>query len=544
MHATEDLTNAGSLSAAGRRELDQIPRILRRRSWAIISCIVIVAGAAFGLSRLQQTKYAATSALYFATNNLDSTYLGGTVLPPSADPTREAATNLSLVELPSVATQTATALRVPRSRVAADISAASAGHSDIVDVTATDHDPVFAAKLASAYADQFVIFRRDSDRAKVATARQLVNAQLAQLTPAERSSAQGRSLQSQAERLSIVASLQTGNAEVVQRAGVPTAPSSPRTPRNVELGLVVGLLLGIAAAFLLDRVDQRMRTPDELEAVFGLPVLAAIPESPDLGSRQTGKAMEPAAAESFRLLRARLRYFNIDQAIRTLVITSVAPGEGKTTVAEYLAEAAATAVSGNRVLLLEADLRRPRLGREFGLNTFPGLAEVLTHDAPLAEVVQRVNRTDGAGNNSVGSFDVIVAGANPPNHAELLESERMGALLEFLAERYDMVVIDTPPSGVVSDGIPLMSHADGVIIVSAIGQSTRTGAEHLRAQLARLEAPVLGVVANRVKTGRGRTGYYNSYYDDASADRSRPSVRRGSANGGARPLSRTATSGP
>jgi receptor protein-tyrosine kinase len=284
------------------------------------------------------------------------------------------------------------------------------------------------------------------------------------------------------------------------------------------LGLVLGLLLGVGLAFLFEHLDRRIRDVRELEDVYGLPVLAAVPESAAFAPSSLSGRPDPqstelpfAEAETFRMLRARLRYFNVDRQLRTLVVTSVAPEEGKTTVSQYLASTAARS-SSSRVLLLEADLRRPRLAREHGLASVPGLAELLTHGIGLQEVIQHVQLGD-AGNGADGgkTLDVIVAGADPPNAAELLESDGMGALLDDLSSIYDLVVIDTPPTAVVADAIPLMSRVSGVLVVSQAGRSSRDAAAQLRVQLERLGAPALGVVANRVKVGRGG-GYYGYGY--------------------------------
>jgi capsular exopolysaccharide synthesis family protein len=279
------------------------------------------------------------------------------------------------------------------------------------------------------------------------------------------------------------------------------------------LGFILGLLFGIASALLLERLDRRIKDVSELEELYGLPVLCDVPESPALGSSQSEEVHGFVVAESFRMLRARLRYFNIDHEIRSLIVTSVGPAEGKTTIAQNLAAAAASTGS-TRVLLLEADLRRPRLAGNLGLTAAPGLAEFLTHAVGLDKVVQRLTIEAGDEGRAEKGLDVIVAGINPPNPAELLESDKMADLLDRLAAIYDLVIIDTPPAGLIADVIPLLSRVGGIVIVSSVGKSSRDGAAHFRAQLAQLGAPVLGVVANRVKhrAGDGYYGGYNTYY--------------------------------
>jgi capsular exopolysaccharide synthesis family protein len=511
-------------SGSRRGELDHLLRAIRGRRDLILLCALVVPLVALALSLTQQKRYSATAGLLFRDAQLDQKLFNSSVLPPSSDPAREAATNSDLVGLEAIAQRTATALggRETPGAVAGAISTSPEGQSNIVNITATDPNPAFAARLANTYAQQFIAFRRDADRAKIADAQQLVQTQLNELRRSgEAGSPSGVSLQGRAEELGILASLQTGNAELVQPAHVPTSPSSPKTKRNAVLGVLLGLLLGIAAALLLERLDRRIKDVAELEEIYRLPVLCDVPESQVLSANRAGEEQGFAVAEAFRMLRARLRYFNIDREIRSLIVTSVGPAEGKTTVAQNLAAAAASTGS-TRVLLLEADLRRPRLAGNLALSSSPGLAEVLTHGVGLNDVIQRLTLSPGNGVVAEKTLDVIVAGVNPPNPAELLESDKMGDLLDRLAAIYDLVIVDTPPAGLIADVIPLMNRVGGVVIVSSIGRSSRDGATDFREQLVQLGAPVLGVIANRVKHRRGDDYYggYRSYYtstDDTPA---------------------------
>jgi capsular exopolysaccharide synthesis family protein len=179
-----------------------------------------------------------------------------------------------------------------------------------------------------------------------------------------------------------------------------------------------------------------------------------------------------------------------------------AAGVGKSTVAWNLARVAATA---SKVALVETDLRNPSLAHQHGLNSVPGLSAVLTHQVELEKAIQTMEVASAGANGAGGerALDVIVAGANPPNPAELIESKAMSEVLSRLTERYDLVVLDTAPLGVVADAFPLLREVDGVIAVTRLGRSTRDGAERMREQLDRLEAPMLGIVANGIKARRG-----------------------------------------
>jgi len=203
----------------------------------------------------------------------------------------------------------------------------------------------------------------------------------------------------------------------------------------------------------------------------------------------------------FSLIRAHLRFFNVDRDLRTVVIASAAQGDGKTTIARHLAEAAARL--GSRVLLLEVDLRQPTLVQQLDIESGPGLADVLIGAISIGEAIQSVDLEAAPGEGAEGrTLDVLTAGAVlPPNPGELLESNAMETVLERARSVYDLVVIDTPPLTVVSDAFPLLRKVDGVVIVGWVGHSRRDVAERLHQVLASSGAPLLGVIANGSKSG-------------------------------------------
>jgi succinoglycan biosynthesis transport protein ExoP len=484
--------------------------------WPIIVAVALVsAGTAYIWAKHKPKQYSATSALLFQDSQLDQRLFGNQAIGSSSDPTRQAATNLALVGLPTVARLVAQQLKIPTSQVLSDISIGSDSQSDVLTVTATDHDPAVAAGLANAYTQQYIAFRQTADRSQLTQAENTAKSQLAAIAPSQRNSALAQSLQSRSYELGLLASLQTGNAEVVQTATPPTSPSSPNPPRDGVIGLILGLVIGGAVVFALERRDRRIKSIAEIEELYGVPIIGTVPESAALGA--PGAIGTPREQDAFRMIRAQLRYFDVDRDIRRVLVTSADSGEGKSLISLNLARAAGQA-GNKRALLIEADLRRPSLTAMIGLESVAGLSELLSHSQDLAsglrELVIAAESSDDSGRSV--QFDVLLAGATPPNPVELLESTRMVELMSYADSMYDIVIIDTPPIGVVSDPISLVHQVDGVLVVSRLGHSRRDQASRLMKQLRGLNAHVLGVVVNGFQSSA--TGYYGYYRDLSDGD--------------------------
>jgi capsular exopolysaccharide synthesis family protein len=496
--------------------IEQILSVLRRRAIWIALCFVVATGAAYGFSKFETKKYTATASLVFNNNQLGQ-QVAGLPVASSNNQIAQENTNLKLVELGDMAAKTAHLLGQGLTKTTVDeaLTVSSQGESNIVDIAATAKSPTLAADIANTYATEFVTEQQNSNHAYYASALALVNKQLAVLSPKEKAGTAGLALQDRAQSLGVLAELRNGNVQVAQAATVPTSPSSPKTARNTAIGAVLGLLLGLTVAFLLERFDRRIREPKDLEAVYGLPLLGVVPESPAL-ARSTrnggaGRALMPNEAEAFHLIRAHLRYFNVDKELRTLLVASAAPGDGKTTVARHLASAAAR--MGSRVLLVDADLRRPTVAQQLDVSSGPGLADVLIGALSVHDAIQAVALEQPSGEGKGGrTLDVLVAGAAlPPNPGELIESRAMEVLLEGVKSVYDLVVIDTPPLTAVSDAFPLLRKVDGVVIVGRVGRNRRDVAERLHQTLAGAGAPLLGVIANGFKATGGSYGYSYEY---------------------------------
>ncbi|OLT52247.1 chromosome partitioning protein [Cellulosimicrobium sp. CUA-896] len=294
----------------------------------------------------------------------------------------------------------------------------------------------------------------------------------------------------------------------VRSATVPTEPSSPDLRLNLALGLVVGLALGIGLAVVRELLDTRVRSAPDVEAVTDAPVLGAIGYEADAPEHPLIVQESPQAlrAEAFRRLRTNLQFLDLGDGARTVVMTSALPGEGKTTTSINLAITLADA--GQRVLLVDADLRRPAVARYMGIEGSVGLTTVLIGKVGLRDAVQPWGSS---------MLDVLAAGQIPPNPSELLGSETMTALVGRLGEEYDVVVVDSPPLLPVTDAAILARRAGGAILVSGVGTIHRQHVAGAVAALGTVGARLLGVVLNRVPLkGPGASAYGYSYYEYAS----------------------------
>lgn len=293
---------------------------------------------------------------------------------------------------------------------------------------------------------------------------------------------------------------------IVEPASVPARPTSPDPVRNVVLGGVLGLLLGVAVALLRGMFDKTIRSRSDLAEVTNLPLLGEIPDDPIAKDSplMSGEEIQSLRGEPFRAVRTNLQFLGVGHRLRSLMVTSSVPGEGKSTVSVNLA--AMLAEAGSRVLVVDTDLRRPKLAEYVGLDGSVGLTDVLIGRVPAENAIQRWGRHH---------MFVLPAGRIPPNPSELLGSREMHDLMSTLSTHFDFVIVDAPPTLLVTDPVVVSGLCDGVIVVAAAGLTKKPQLGGTLDTLLAVEAPIKGVVLTRVPT-KGPDSYRYGAYTNGS----------------------------
>lgn len=448
---------------------DYLP-ILRKRWMSIVGVALLVLAAVAGVTLLLTPQYTATARLFFAVQAGESV---SDLAQGSSFTERQMSSYAQIATWPLVLEPVIEdlGLDVRPGELAESVSAASPPNTVTLNVSVVDPDPEQAAVIANAVAEQI---------AEVAGT----------LTP---------------ERIDGTDAVR---ATIGARAEPPETPSSPNVQASLALGLALGVMLGIAVAILREKVDTKVRSEKDTAEVSAVPVIGTIAFDSSASANAVVMDRDPHGprAEAMRRLRTNLQFVDVAGNPHIIVVTSSIPGEGKTTTAVNLA--AALADAGSRVILVDADLRRPTVAKSMGLEGGAGLTTVLIGRAELADVVQPWNRT---------TLDVLAAGQVPPNPSELLGSRAMGALLDRLRSTYDIVLIDSPPLLPVTDTAVLSTRAGGVLVVAG---ADRLHKAQLREALSTLEtvgAKVLGLVLNKVAVKQGTYSYAYRYEPTASS---------------------------
>ena len=506
-------------------ELRDYLRVVWRRRLTIFLSAAVVVAVSLVASFLQTPVYASTSEVLLQPRIGDTLFHPNTGVP--ADPTRAIDTEIRILQSQPVRS----AVREQIGE-APKVKAAAAGKTNVIQVTGESTDAEKAATIANAYSRAYVDFRKKQQVDDLLAAGREVQAKIADLQrqvdaapgPQKDALIQQQALFKQKlDQLQVDAALKTGGAQLVTEAAVADTPVRPKPLRNGVIALLAGLLFGLAIAFLVDYLDDSVKTKDDLtELAPTIPVIGLIPlvqgwrvdDRPRVISIDDPKS---AGAEAYRTLRTSIQFLGLDRPIRTLQITSPGAQEGKSTTLANLGVALARA--GQRVIIVCCDLRRPRIHEFFGLDNAVGFTSVILGKVPLASALQTVPEQP--------RLSMLASGPLPPNPSELLSSRRTVEVLSSLQAEADIVLLDAPPVLPVTDALVLSGRVDATVLVLVADATTRKEAARALELLEQLDAPVIGMVLNGVALED--TYGYGDYYRHPVTPQPQESVRDRSA---------------
>ncbi|WP_062206113.1 polysaccharide biosynthesis tyrosine autokinase [Demequina salsinemoris] len=466
-------------------ELQDYIRILHK-NWILITvAFVLAVAAAFTMTAVTPPTYTASAKVFVSTSGASSV---SELQQGSSFTLARVATYADLATTQSVLDPTIEALGLTDTAaqdLRGEVSATASTSKSVIDITATDEDPAFATALATEVATQLGVVVEDLETTDGGDG-------------------------------------STVSLSVVQQAETPQYPSSPNLKLNLALGALLGLALGVGIALLRAALDTRLHNERDVELLTDVPILGGIVFDPKAKQRPLVVHADPRSprSESFRTLRTNLQFLEAGRSTKAFVVTSSMPTEGKSTTASNLA--IALAESGAKVLLVDADLRKPKINEYLGIEGGVGLTDAIIGRASLNDVTQRWG---------AGSLYVVASGQVPPNPSELLGSSAMEQLIGQMTHQYDVVLFDAPPLLPVTDAAVLSRLVGGSLLIVAAG---RTRANQLDASLDALEvvgAPRSGIVLTMLPTsgpdsyGYGRYGY--QYAEDDAREKKSAKHRKG-----------------
>lgn len=503
-------------------DVERFFKALRRRKWLILALVVGMTGSAYLLSQLRDPVYEADARILVQPRLAESLF-DSDAAAAEVDPELTIATEIAVLESRPVED----AVRAELGPVP-DVDAQRSGETSIMKVKVRSGDRDRAVLVADRYVSTFIELRRRQAADDLSTAGNELREKIGQVEDeiealdtrisGLQSGAQAAANDDRAalatrlalfkqrlDEIEVEAALKSGGVQLVAGAFAPSSPVSPKPARNAAVALGVSLLLGVALASFVEYVADSVTTRDDLaEAAAGLPVLAAIPGA--LTRRRRSGASEVdlghLAGEAYRSLRTSIQLLRVDRPHRVIQVTSPVGAEGKTTTVANLGRVLAAA--GERVVVVDADLRRPRLHEPFGLDSRPGLTSVLAGQATLEEALQVVPSQPRLG--------LLASGPPAPSPSELLGSKRTSQVFFELQSHFDVVLVDSTPTLPVTDAAVVSAWVDGTIVVVSVGTKRKVLRATLE-QLRQVEAPVIGVVLNRASPDGGY-GYGYGYSHD------------------------------
>lgn len=499
--------------------------VMRARKWVIIWSVVIVTVGAFVVSVLQPAQYQGTATLLFNQRNPGTAILGVAQPQLTSYPDIEVATQVRLIQQREVlqAAIRALGLDTTPEKLLEQLTVAADGQTQLISITAIASTPVRAGEIANAVVTAYASWSRDVNRRSISAAAEEIKSSIAasarQIQTLEASAAaqpssaiaaelqaadaRYRKMSDQLQELQVAGVLEAGSVSVVTDGVGDPAPVSPKPTRNAAVGVAVGLMIGLGMALLANTLDSTVKSADDLSDLYGAPVLGQVTAE----RVQAGDSHQPivladpggSAAESYRGLRNNFEFINFERSIRTILVTSAVPGEGKSTVAANLA--VVLAQSGWRIALVAIDFRRAGAEGLFALPRSPGLSEVLAGTRDLASVIRE----------PMAGLRVLSSGATPPNPSELLGSAGIKSVLATLAESVELIIVDAPPLLAVADAATAARWSDATLVVARDGLTTREAVRKARAQLDGVGEHIVGVVITGISETASSRDSYHAY---------------------------------
>jgi capsular exopolysaccharide synthesis family protein len=501
--------------------------VVRRYKWLVILGAIVVPIAAFLVSTQQQKVYEATSEVLLSSQELGSELTGLPTVNNVIEPDRHARTQAALARVPAVvesATRRA-GVGIGTRDLIESSSVSPREDTDLLVFAVRNNSARVAQILATAYANAFTAYKLKMDTASLSNARLELQARLAELrrTGGENSEAY-RELVRKSQDLRTLELLQVPAAVV--RVPTDADQIAPQPMRNAVLGVLIGLVLGIGGAFLLNALDRKVRDADELEHELQIPLLARLP-TPHRNDPATVLARSTdETTEAIARLRANFDFVNSELRAKVIMVTSATPREGKSTTIANLAIALAR--TGRHVVLVDLDLRRPSLNRLLHMPDGPGVTDLASGNAELAETIQPVGvatsrlhiaalgRTESSGQ---GRLEVVSPGRSRVEPSDFVETAGLTEALQALRSHAEIVLVDAPPVLATGDAIALTGKVDAVLLVSRLGALTRPTLQELSRTMRRSPAPVLGLIATGAELDEGYS--YSALATDYYATRSR-----------------------
>jgi succinoglycan biosynthesis transport protein ExoP len=502
--------------------------ILRRRRWLVAAALLLPVLAAILFSLHETKSYGGLAQVQISRQNLANALTGTPdSVASTVDFTTIVQTQAYVARSPQLADRVIAAVpaaRLSRSEFLADSAVTPIQNSDLLQFEVVNPKPALAVALTNEYASQFTSYRSQLDTSSLSAAlRQVDNA----IVAAHGHPAVLTDLLAKQQQLTTLQTLQTANAQVIASA-VMAQQVAPQLKRNVILGIVAGLLLALGAVVVAEQLDTRVRSTEELESRLRYPLLGRLPPPP---ANVTGPSRvmmvedsRRAEAEAFRIMRINLQFSWLDRNVKTIMVMSAVESEGKSTTASNLA--ATFALSGERVVVVDLDLRRPTQHKLFGLDQGPGLTDVVLKRTSLSDALVEISlKRDSDGQNGssssglAGGLHILRAGSLPPDPGEFVLLPSVREILHALRDDFDLVVVDSPPVLQTGDAMNLTERMDGVVVLARLGAIRRHALDELSRSLASSSAPVLGVVitGDRATYAYGYGGGYGYGYAAASS---------------------------